>query len=120
MSSFRIRFADERQDWRALRMLLPEAVHHACGCDVLVATDDDASRRIIGAVAVAPLMRRTPLQGPKTAFHVIEAWRRRGVARELRNAAINMAAARGAHALYAADSVDPKSSEAAAWRALGF
>jgi GNAT superfamily N-acetyltransferase len=120
MAKFRIRRADEHRDWRALRLLLPAAIHHSCGCDAFVATDDEAAQRVIGVVAVAPLMRLKPLQGPRVAIHVIAPWRGRGVARALRDAASGVAAARGAEALYAWDRIDPDSDEAIAWRALGF
>ena len=118
--NFRIRRAEEHRDWRALRMLLPAAVHHGCGCDVFVATDVEESRRVIGAIAVAPLMRFKPLQGPKVALHVIEPWRRRGVARALQNIASSVAKAQGAEALYTWHRLSPDAAEAQAWRALGF
>ena len=38
---YSIRRADEQLDWRALRMLLPRAIHHGCGCDALVATVEE-------------------------------------------------------------------------------
>jgi GNAT superfamily N-acetyltransferase len=120
MATFQIRYAEEHRDWRALRMLLPEAIHQGCGCDAFVATDDAASQRVIGAVAMAPLMRVKPLPGPKIALHVIEPWRRRGVARALRNVISNVAAARGAKALYAWTHLSPDSAEAQAWRAMQF
>jgi len=101
-------------------MLLPEAIHHDCGCDALVATDDEASRRVIGAVAVSPMMRRTPRPGPNVALHVIEPWRRRGVGGALLNAAANLAAARGAQALYAWKPLNPEGVETPSWRGLGF
>ena len=101
-------------------MLLPAAIHHGCGCDAFVATDDDDSRRVIGAIAVAPLMRLKPLQGPKVALHVIAPWRGRGVACALRNAASGVAAAQGAKALYSWNRLNPNSEEAVAWRALRF
>lgn len=101
-------------------MLLPQAVHHGCGCDVFVATDDDESRRIVGAVAAAPKMRLAPRRGPKVALHTIEPWRRRGVGRVLLNAVSELAAARGAEALYAWTPLSPNGQAAAAWRGLGF
>jgi GNAT superfamily N-acetyltransferase len=101
-------------------MLLPEAIHHGCGCDAFVATDDTESQRVIGAVAIAPQMRLKPLQGPKISLHVIEPWRRRGVGRALRNIASDVAAARGAEALYAWNPSSPEWADARAWRALGF
>jgi len=101
-------------------MLLPEAIHHGCGCDALVATDDETSRQVIGAVAISPTMRRTPRPGPNVALHVIEPWRRRGVGRALLDAAADLAAARGAQALYAWHPLNPHGASADAWRALGF
>jgi GNAT superfamily N-acetyltransferase len=120
VTDFRIRRAEEHRDWRALRMLLPQAVHHGCGCDVFVATDDDASRRIVGAIAVAPTMRVKPYRGPKVTLHTIEPWRRRGVGRALLNAVSELAAARGAEALYASNPLSPDGEAAQAWRGLGF
>lgn len=117
---FHIRCAEERRDWRVLRMLLPDAVHHGCGCDAFVATDDDASRRVIGAIAIAPLMRLQPLRGPRVALHVAPPWRRRGVGRALAAMAARLSAARGAEALYAWNKVSPASDEAQAWRSIGF
>lgn len=117
---FRIRRADEPGDWRALRMLLPDAIHYRCGCDVFVATAEEAPRRLIGAIAVAPLMRLQPLRGPKVALQVIPPWRRRGVGRELLKAAAHLAAARGAEALYGWNKTSPDGDEAQAWRGLGF
>jgi GNAT superfamily N-acetyltransferase len=119
-AGFRLRRAEERLDWRALRMLLPQAVHHGCGCDVLVATDDAASRRLIGAIAIEPQMRLQPYLGPRVALHVIPPWRRRGVGRALVQAAATISAARHALALYAWNKLAPDSEEASAWRALGF
>lgn len=120
MTGLQIRRAEEHRDWRALRMLLPEAVHHGCGCDVFVATEDDASQRIVAAVAIAPTMRYKPHRGPKVALHTIEPWRRRGVGRALLNAAAELAAARGAEALYAWSPVSPDGEAAQVWRGLGF
>jgi GNAT superfamily N-acetyltransferase len=119
-TAFRIRRAEEHRDWRALRMLLPEAIHHGCGCDVFVATDDDASRRIVAAVATSPQMRLAPERGPKVALHTIEPWRRRGVARTLLQVVADLAAARGANALYAWNPLDPTSEAAQSWHRLGF
>lgn len=116
----RIRRAEERHDWRALRMLLPQAVHHGCGCDVLVATVGAARRQVIGAIAIEPQMRAQPHLGPRVALHVIPPWRRRGVGRSLLNAAAIISAARKADALYAWSKVRPDSDETAAWRGLGF
>jgi hypothetical protein len=101
-------------------MLLPEAIHHGCRCDAFVAIEAEAPQRIIGAIAIAPLMQLTPCRGPKIAVHVIEPWRRRGVARGLLDLAAELSAARGAEALYAWSRVDPESAEARAWRAMGF
>jgi GNAT superfamily N-acetyltransferase len=116
----RIRRADEHHDWRALRMLLPRAIHHGCGCDALVATDDAAGRRLVGAIAIDPLMRLQPYRGPRVALHVIPPWRRRGVGRALLHAAAQLSAARNAEALYAWEKVAPESDEAQAWQRLGF
>jgi GNAT superfamily N-acetyltransferase len=116
----RIRRAEEHLDWRALRMLLPHAVHYGCSCDVFVATDDESSRRLIGAIAVAPLMRLQPYRGPRVALHVISPWRRRGVGRALVAAAVEVSAARGADALYAWDKMSPDGVDAQVWRRLGF
>ncbi|HEX6962454.1 MAG TPA: GNAT family N-acetyltransferase, partial [Lacipirellula sp.] len=118
--AFRIRRAEERRDWRALRMLLPHAVHHGCGCDAFVATDDAAARRVIGALAIEPQMRLQPYRGPRVALHVIPPWRRLGVGRSLLNAAAAISVARKAEALYAWSKLRPDSDEAAAWRGVGF
>lgn len=120
MSPFRVRRADEHREWRALRMLLPDAIHYGCGCDVFVATDDEAFPRIIAVIAVTPRMRRQPYRGPNVAIHTIEPWRRRGVARALLAVAAELAATRGAKALYGWRSVSPSSQTAQAYRGLGF
>ncbi len=119
-AAFRILRAEEHRDWRALRMLLPDAIHHGCGCDAFVATDDERSRRLIGAIAMAPLMRTQPRRGPKVALHVTQPWRGRGVEQSLLNVATSLAAARGAEALFAWNKVSPDSEEARAWQGLGF
>lgn len=119
-SQIRLRRAREEFDWRALRMLLPEAIHYGCGCDAFVATDDASDRRVVGAIAVTPLMRLAPSRGPRVALHVIPSCRRRGIGRALVNVAIGAAAAQGATALYAWDRVGPGHEMHSAWQRLGF
>jgi predicted N-acetyltransferase YhbS len=107
-----------KRDWRAARMLLPQAVHLGCGCAVLVA--NDAQGHVIGAAALSPRMRTDPVPGSLIAVHVVPPWRRRGIARSLVEQFARILAARGGEALYAWDPVVPDGEDAAAWRALGF
>ncbi len=119
-SGFRLRRADELRDWRALRMLLPDAIHHGCGCDAFVAVSEESPDFLIGAIAVTPLMQIQPRLGPRVAPHVIPPWRRRGVGKALVDVAAHLATARKAEALYAWNKVSLDSNAAIAWRALGF
>jgi len=112
---FVVRPAAER-DWRAIRMLLPEAVFYGCQCRLGAA---EADSRIIGAVAIDPVVRNSPHPGQRVALHVIEPWRR-GAGRALIAWADEVARKNGSAALYAWSSVEPGNVAAVAWRQLGF
>jgi GNAT superfamily N-acetyltransferase len=105
--------------WRALRMLLPDAVHFGCGCDLLVACETE-THRVIAAAALSPWLRRSPQPGLRVALHVIQPWRRRTIAKTLLHQVDALAIPRGATALYAWDPVEPQSETARLWHALGF
>jgi GNAT superfamily N-acetyltransferase len=115
-TSFCIRPAVER-DWRALRILLPQAIYFGCRCRLGAAVADS---RIIGAVALDPVVRSAPHPGQRIALHVIEPWRRRGVGRALLGWADEIVRQNGSAALYAWSSVEPDGAAAIAWRRLGF
>lgn len=106
-------------DWQALRMLLPNAVHHNCGCEMAVAVEAKTGFAI-GAVALSPLMRTKPHPGPRVALHVVPPWRRRGVGRQLLRWADRAAGRRGAQALYAWSSLEADSQLEKIWKYLGF
>jgi len=115
---FPIRPGTDR-DWRALRMLLPEAFHHGSGTRAFVATADD-DQKIIAAAAISPRLRSDPLSGPRVAIHVIPPFRRRGIGRRLLAACAHLAASEQAAALYAWKPLPPDSDDASAYAALGF
>jgi GNAT superfamily N-acetyltransferase len=112
-----IRPGSER-DWRALRMLLPEAFHYGSGARALVATSEDGLR-IVGAAAVSPRLRSEPALGPRVAVHVIPPCRRRGIGQQLVEACAAAAGNRAA-ALYAWQPVPAQSDDAQRYRQLGF
>jgi GNAT superfamily N-acetyltransferase len=107
------------QDWRALRMLLPQAFFHGSGAQSLVATTEDG-RLIIGAAAMSPRLRSHPLPGVSVAAHVVPPYRRRGLGRQLVNACRSLAMQRNASGLYAWQPLAEASEDASAYRRLGF
>jgi N-acetylglutamate synthase-like GNAT family acetyltransferase len=116
--SFQIRPGADH-DWRALRMLIPEAFHHGSGARAFVATAED-DQKVIGAAAISPRLRSEPVSGPRVALHVIPPFRRRGIASRLLASCACIAAGQGAAALYAWQPLLPDSAEARAYAALGF
>jgi GNAT superfamily N-acetyltransferase len=110
--------AARREDWRALRMLLPGMVHYGSGALALVAVDGGGL--VIGAAAVLPRLRSTPVVGPRLAMHVIEPVRRKGLAlRLIEQAAVQIWRA-GARAIYASEPVPADSEAQRLWGKLGF
>ena len=110
---------------RAWRMLLPQAAANVDPCDVLVATaplpgQQDATPRVVGAIAATRSHVLVPLPGPRVCVHVIDPFRRQGLGRALVAGMAASVQRVGARALYAWFEVDESSSEAMAWRGLGF
>jgi hypothetical protein len=97
-------------------MLLPQIETSAA---YLVAVGGER-RLVIGAAAATGAFRIQPLTGPGVALHVIEPWRRRGVAARLLGLLERDLKRRGAKALYAAKRVDQGGAEMHGWEWLGF
>lgn len=116
--SWSIRPANQT-DWRALRLLLPHAVHFGAGVRVLVAKTDSGDSRVLGAAALTARPRAEPVPGLRLSIHVIPPARRQGIARTLFNACVAIAAAEGLSALYAWGPVEPASTDSQAWKRLG-
>jgi GNAT superfamily N-acetyltransferase len=106
-------------DWRAARMLLPQAVHFGSGSAVWVA-ESSADRRLVAAAALCPRLRSDPVQGARLALHVVPPWRRRGIARALVAQTGQIARRFDATALFAWDCVQENSPALELWQKLGF
>jgi GNAT superfamily N-acetyltransferase len=107
------------EDWRALRLLLPEAVYFGSGVIVLVATDS-SSGTIAGAIAIDPTLRSEPELGAKIAIHVVPPFRNRGIEAQLLAAAETIARSLGARALYTWGAIEAAGDAAKFWDELGF
>jgi GNAT superfamily N-acetyltransferase len=107
-----------RQDWRALRMLLPQAVYHGSKVATVVVADEGGL--IVGAAAISPRLRTLPLRGPRCALHVIPPARGKGLGRELADTAAHIARRLGARAMYAWDMHEAQSPAITMWSKLGF
>jgi GNAT superfamily N-acetyltransferase len=105
-------------DWRALRLLLPNACHFQQAVTAFVATDD--AHRVIAALAIHPRLRATPLPGPRVDLHVIPPHRRKGIARQLLDTAAAHVRARGGGALYAWSPLPAADPRLPLLHALGF
>jgi ribosomal protein S18 acetylase RimI-like enzyme len=103
---------------RACRMLLPRATEPGERCRLFVAASGEP-QRVIGAAALGPDLKH---EGRRwlVDVHVIEPFRRRGVARALLRPLIDEANAHHLKSLRARDWVEPESDAARAWSALGF
>lgn len=105
-------------EWRAGRLLLPEAIHHGSNADLVVATVGEPPR-VVGAAAVSVRLRWSPVPGPRVAVHVIGPMRRRGVARRLLSHVETAARRISAAAVYAWQPVEPGADAAQVWAGLG-
>jgi GNAT superfamily N-acetyltransferase len=105
-------------DFRAARMLLPDAVHFGSDCYLLLAQSNE--QPIIAAAALSARIRSEPVPGMRIAVHVIPPWRRRGIARALIEQMVKIAHRSGAKAIYAWNPVQPESEMEKCWRGLGF
>jgi GNAT superfamily N-acetyltransferase len=114
---WRIRAGIE-QDWRALRMLLPQAFQFGSRSRSIVAATEEGL--IVGAAAISDRRRSEPLSGPRVALHVVPPYRQRGIGRQLVEVCVRLAADEGAAALYAWQPMVAGGEEAGAWRRLGF
>lgn len=106
-------------DYRALRILLPQAVHFASPATALVA-EESGSARIIAAAAMTLRLGAEGLWGARVAVHVIPPRRRQGIATALLDTIQELVRPRGAQALFAWEPIPAESQELAAWRMLGF
>jgi GNAT superfamily N-acetyltransferase len=106
-------------DWRALRLLLPEAVHFGSTAMAIIAEETE-TRRIAGAIAVDAVLRTEPEVGARVAIHVVPPSRNRGVESQLLDAAETIARSRGARALYTWGCIDAGGDVARFWEQLGF
>lgn len=108
-----------RSDWRAIRMLLPEAVHFGSRVQTWVAArpKDDV---IVGAIAVNPSLQPKPVIGAKIALHVVPPWRGKGVESALIEAAIPTVKRWGGQALYTWGAIEVDSEVERFWKHHGF
>lgn len=111
--------AGRRSDWRALRILLPEAVHFGSGVITWVATELE-SDLIVGAIAVDPALRPKPVVGAKIALHVIRPWRGRGLETDLIGAVTPAVLRLGGEALYTWGAIEVGGDAELFWRGHGF
>src|SRR5450432_117381 len=109
----------QQSDYRAARLLLPDAVHFGSGCMAWIAELRD-DHRIIAAASLSPRFRSDPFPGARVAVHVIPPWRRKGIARALIEQAASAAGKFGAQAIFGFHPFEAASEAEKIWRALGF
>src|SRR5450432_1053612 len=90
----------QQSDYRAARILLPNAVHFGSGCIVVVAESSD-DHRVIAAAALSARLRNLPVSGARVDVHVIPPWRKYGIARALIEQMTHVARNLGAKAIFA-------------------
>lgn len=108
-------------DYRALRLLLPDAFYFGSDARGFVARINVGGKiAVIGAAALSGAGRADPVPGLRMAIEVAPPFRHRGTGTRLTEACRKLASASGALAMYAWDPVLAESPSAAGYRALGF
>jgi GNAT superfamily N-acetyltransferase len=109
----------QQDDWRALRLLLPEAVHFGSNVTTLIAADP-SNGLMVGAVAIAGQFRSEPQPGLRVAVQVIPPFQNRGVEEQLLLAAEQIVRSRGGKAIYTWGAIEVNSEVSRFWERMGF
>jgi GNAT superfamily N-acetyltransferase len=111
--------ASRSEDWRALRLLLPDAMYFGADVRTFVAVHR-ASGQLTGAIAISNEVRTHPHPGIRVALQVLPPWQNLRINELLLSAAEQVARSRGVVAIYAWGALECGSDGLKFWQNLGF